>query len=182
VHLGEGKYQETEEQIQKLLSETGVSTESFVKLKDENNFAKTSETYLGYSRLKNFSSNEDISEDVTKKYSTGSLILNSFAFDGNWVVGGEYSMPEVGSKLDLNFTASKVYLVMRNSNQNGKVRVFVDGKPIASNISGKDVTNSEVVVSEDRLYELVSMQKGENHVLTLEFLDGSIEVYAFTFG
>lgn len=181
-HFGEGDYDKTERQIQDLLSQTGVSSTGFVKIPEEQNNALTRETYLGYFRPTSFASNEEVDPDRPKTYTFDNLPEGGFALDGTWTVGKEYSMPDVGAKLHLNFDAGKVFLVMRNSNRNGKVRVFLDGKPIPDGLAGADVTNSEATVSTDRLYDLVKLKSAGKHILTLQFLDGSIEVYAFTFG
>jgi len=60
--------------------------------------------------------------------------------------------------------------------------VILDGKPLSVDNAGEDVKNGVVKVDVDRLYKLIKLTAAGEHTLELEFLDGTIEVYAFTFG
>jgi hypothetical protein len=90
-----------------------------------------------------------------------------------WTVGSEYAMPQASSKLVFRFMAKDVYLVMRPVKQgvSGKVKVYLDGKE-----------EKTIVVTTDQLYQLIHLAKAGEHTLRLEFLDGNVEAYAFTFG
>jgi len=67
--------------------------------------------------------------------------------------------------------------------QGSRVRILLDGVEISIPDSGADVVNGIVTVDTDRLYHVVSAPVSSGtHILTLEFLDGSVEVFAFTFG
>jgi hypothetical protein len=48
--------------------------------------------------------------------------------------------------------------------------------------AGIDVENGIVTVSADRLYRLIALPESGEGVLTIEFLDDNVELYAFTFG
>ncbi len=87
---------------------------------------------------------------------------------GVWTKSEEYAMPQKGATLTLTFEAAKVFLVMRG---NGNVKVFLDDEYI-----------STVTVASDKLYELINRSQPDKHKLKLEFLNDSIELYAFTFG
>lgn len=85
--------------------------------------------------------------------------------------------------MQFHFTAGHVYLVMHPSHQGDKVKVFLDNKLIDNSQSGKDVSNSYVILDTDRLYDLVDLRgKNEEHLLKLEFENEGIECFAFTFG
>lgn len=185
THFGEGDYDESERTIQALLKETGtdvskvpVNTITYTVDTD------TPETYLGYNRIANFASAESIMPDKAAHYSIPSYLdPPSFAYGGMWTVGSERAIPAKGAELAYHYEAKDVYLVMRSGT--GKpvsVKVFLDDKPITKAVSGKDVVNGTVTVTEDRLYHLVSFPQKERHVLKLEFPDGKVELYAFTFG
>jgi hypothetical protein len=89
-----------------------------------------------------------------------------------------------GSKLSLSFQGSKVFLVMKPGIEGtpSRVTITLDGVPMSQEVSGKDVRNSQVVVDEDRLYELVDF-KGQNTKATIRIIfdGGDMAVYAFTF-
>lgn len=181
THFGEGKYDETEKVIQELLREAGMSDVS----SEVNNLtytiqSRTPETYLGYSRIENYASIENITPDAVATYTSPDLLRrNEVAFDGKWTITKEYAAPTKGSQLLLRFEAKEVFLVMRPKQGTTQVRVSIDA-PIAN--LGEDVKDGVVTVTEDTLYKLVKLTKAEEHTIKLQFLDDNIELYAFTFG
>lgn len=114
--------------------------------------ARTPETYLGLSR---------------RSYNFNSYVTLS----GKWNQMEEYSNPQTGSKLELKFNAKNVYLVMRPKNKSSKVNIYLDGE-----------FKNTVNIDSDKLYDLIDLDVGGNHTLTIEFLDNDTEVFAFTFG
>ena len=111
-----------------------------------------------------------------------SLPLHRFAFVGSWKIEKERAMPKKGASLSLHFEAKDVFLVMRSQASASKVRVLLNEKPVDQKIQGEDIKNGVVTVSDDRLYKLIRLSSSGSHVLTLEFLDDGIELYASTFG
>lgn len=102
---------------------------------------------------------------------------------GTWDIQPEYAKAGIGSILQFHFLAGHVYLVMSPKQAGEKVKIFLDDKPITSAQSGKDVTNSEVILDTQRLYDLVDLKgKQEEHTLKLEFEQDGVECFAFTFG
>ena len=184
-HFGEGNYEESEKTIQELLAETGSSvTPDILNIPEETNYARTPETYLGYKRLVSLVSPEQVIPNQTKLYSLPrNLEKNSFAYQGGWMISDEYAQAGTNAGLDLSFEAKKVFLVMRSTNGvPHTVHVFLDGKEVTKENQGTDVQNQIVTVTEDRLYNLLELPTPGAHLLHLEFPDGNVEVYAFTFG
>jgi hypothetical protein len=65
------------------------------------------------------------------------------------------------------------YAVMRpTTSMPAKAKVYLDGELI----------EEDLVIDTDRLYTLVELAKSGDHILKLEFPEGNIELYAFTFG
>lgn len=177
-HFGEGAYEETELKIQKLL---GVDEEISAIESYKAEGSKTSERYLGYSRTENFASNEGILLDEIASYSFPSLLaLDEHAFAGEWLVSDERALAMPGAKLRLHFSAKEVYLVMRAS-EASRVIVRLDGE-IVDEFAGEDVVDGEVAVMQDRLYKLIKFSEFGEGNLELEFPEGGVEVFAFTFG
>ncbi|MFA5894443.1 MAG: cytochrome c biogenesis protein DipZ [Candidatus Shapirobacteria bacterium] len=180
-HFGEGGYDESEKVIQELLKEsgvvdvpTGISNPSYQVM------AKTPETYLGYGRMENFGSSERIKKDLVSQYTFPSRLgENQFAFEGSWESKEEYSSPKLGSKLEMDFNAKEVYLVMRPSDKTSKVKVWIDDQ---IQYPGEDSPAGVVTVDADRLYKLVKLDTPGRHNLKLEFEDDNCDVFAFTFG
>lgn len=183
THFGEGNYDETENKIQELLKETGANINEKVQNAAYQVDTLTPETYLGYGRLGNFASKEEIRQDTVASYSIpDDLAMNSFAYGGEWNVGRETAMPFTGSELSFHFNAKDVYLVINSKNSNSKIKVTVDGATPSQNILGNDVFEGDVTVTENRLYHLLHFKKAEDHILKLIFQDNNASVFAFTFG
>lgn len=191
THFGEGNYDETESMIQKLLEETGVTITEKPNNADYTINAGSPESYLGYDRIQYNVSPETIAKDSIATYTIpDGMRTNTFAFGGQWTIGAERAMPHKNASLVYRFNAGNVYLVMRPSSsagepasqRGGRVKIFLDGKPVNTANAGKDVINGVVTIDKDRLYELIRLAVAGSHELRLEFLDDGIEVFAFTFG
>lgn len=176
THFGEGKYDETEAMIQLLLEETGTAVNEEISNPTYANSSSTPESYLGYGRIARFASPEKIVRDKVSTYSKPTQLgKNQLAYEGAWRITEEYANPSAGSNLYLNFEAKDVFLVMNNDASSGKtsstVRVYLD-----------DSLVKEITVDSDSLYTLVELPEPGQHLLRLEFVDGTTEIYAFTFG
>lgn len=184
AEFGEGEYDKTEEAIQTLLREAGKKVNTKLdNLSDQTPTAQLSpETYVGSKRMM-YLSKIGTAQNGSQNFAIDkNLQLNTFSFGGDWNISDEDALAQKNSVLDYNFTAGKVYLVLRPDKAPGNVKVLIDGKTIDKSISGKDVVNGLVKVDQDRLYELVNLKgKVENHILELQF-DPGISAFAFTFG
>lgn len=172
AHFGEGKYDETEEAIQMLLRENGKNVQSEIDNFIYSISAQTPETYLGYARIARYTGTPAITNDKEVNYSAPALIsTDNFAFSGPVMIGKEHARMGVNSKITLGFKAQDVFLVMRPTSKSAVVKVYLDG------IYQKDIT-----VDTDRLYELLKLETLGEHTVTIEFPEGAVEAFAFTFG
>ena len=182
THFGEGEYDESERVIQELLKEAGAKD---ISDKTDNPkyqiYARTPEIYLGYGRIENVASMEQIVEDKVASYTAPAILRdNAGAFQGKWAVMKEYANPQKGAQLDLNFESKEVFLVMRSTKDApAKVKVYVDGKIQYGGVDNKD---GIVTVDSDKLYKLINLPAAGKHLLRLEFEDSNAFLYAFTFG
>ena len=182
-HFGEGAYDETEKKIQELLKETGAVVDNKVSNPTYQVQTLSPETYVGYGRLGEFTSPEGPKHDAVATYTLPTnLALNTFAFSGQWKMMEETSMPKRGGVIAYHFKAKDVYLVLNLVNKSSKFRVTLDDKPVDTTNQGEDVKDGIVNVAENRLYKLIHLQKAEDHILKLEFLDDNSALFAFTFG
>jgi len=180
THFGEGEYDKTEEVIQELLKETGVSKLSPPNNPTSKTYGRTLETYLGYERLDHFSSPEQIKQNILTSYtSPTSFPENSFSLNGKWTIMKDYAAPEKGSELTFNFDAKEVFLVMKTTGKPSQITVYLDDK--IKNF-GEDNINGVVTVNSDKLYKLILLQTPGKHILRLEFKDANAQLFAFTFG
>lgn len=184
VHFGEGEYDKTEEAIQELLKEAGSTVSSeMVTMPDQTPKTQLSpETYLGSKRMEYLYPNGS-TINGKQVFELRNPLRNSFSFGGEWTIGDEYSMSGKNAVLVYQFSANKVFLVMRPGSTPGKIKVFLDGKVVDVKNQGTDVENGVVTIDTDRLYELINLDgiSGE-HTLRLEFETEGTSVYAFTFG
>jgi hypothetical protein len=183
VHFGEGEYGEKEKVIRDLLTEAGKTvkgSETKVHAVAPSATVTTPETYLGAARAERFT-NSMLSPGSHDFTAPAALLANEFAYHGSWSISLDSATAEKDASLDLNFGARRVYLVLGSPGRSRKVRVLLDGKPIAATNAGTDVKGGAVTVTGQRLYNLVDMPKVGHHVLTLE-PEAGVEGYAFTFG
>jgi thiol-disulfide isomerase/thioredoxin len=160
--FGEGQYTQTETLIRQLLADADPS----VKLPLPTNVPNlmptepvNPETYLGYSRL----------QYQAAAYRFPSLLaMDEYALSGTWTIGSEASTAGADARLELDFQARDVYLVLGGS---GTVSLTLSGKPLRT----IDVTGIP------GLYTLVSGQSEQSGLLLLTVSPG-VQAYDFTFG
>lgn len=185
THFGEGKYDETEKKIKELLSEAGNSPDaSLVQLEDQTpKSMQTPETYLGLSRIAKFGSTQ-LPVEGENQYKYPSVLQKDYwALQGTWKLDDEFSETVANSKLKLNFTGQKVFLVIRPSTTYQQVSVSLNGQALTNDTAGSDVKESKITLDTDRLYEIVNSESGViTGELEFDFKDSGIQVFAFTFG
>src|SRR5260221_8908590 len=187
THFGEGEYDQTEKAIQALLRESGkkdVSSEVLTKEDQTPTGQLSPETYLGSKRMQYYYPNGSVGNGEQNFTLANNLLENSFSYGGTWNITDETAIAGNNATLNYNFTASKVYIILRpGSSIGGKVKIYLDGKVIDAAVAGQDVKDGIVTVDTDRLYNIVDLRgKTENHILKLEFQTPGIEAYTFTFG
>ncbi len=184
AHFGEGHYDEMDAAIRQLLAEAGYPAQGEASLvgTSSDDYDQTPESYLGLDRLERFSSPQDPVEG-TQTYALPKTLPNHhIAYEGAWTLTGESAKPGVGSALEIQFTADKVFLVIGPPPRGGRLSLYLDGKPVAS-AGGSDVKDGKITLDSHRLYNLVDLQgKPGPHRLRIVFDDPDIAVYAFTFG
>ncbi len=185
THFGEGKYDEMELAIRRLLQENGqIVTGDLSSMSDQTpGYARTPETYLGAARMARFASPEGkrIGSGAFTKPAT--IPLNHFTYEGTWDLEAEHAQAIKDSALEIHFQAGKVFLVLGPQNNGDRVKVLVDGKPVNVDQAGKDVRDGVITLDSERLYEIIDLKGGiGKHILRLEFQNEGITVYAFTFG
>jgi cytochrome c biogenesis protein CcdA/thiol-disulfide isomerase/thioredoxin len=183
VHFGEGEYGEKEKVIRQLLAEAGDRVGrgmSGANGIEPSAGVTTPETYLGVARAERFT-NPELSPGLHDFKAPPRVPPNEFTLRGPWREEF-HSATAAGGSLELNFGARHVYLVLGTTDgEPRKVRVLLDGKPIAAGSAGADVHGSDVTVNSQRLYELVDLPRVGHHVLRLE-PEAGVMGYAFTFG
>jgi cytochrome c biogenesis protein CcdA/thiol-disulfide isomerase/thioredoxin len=180
--FGEGSYGKKEEVIRELLDEAGDAPgkeRSGAHGMAAEPEVTTPESYLGSGRAENF--NNGLITKGTHEFNLQPPGENELSYGGEWKITEQPVTAGKGAKLDLNFGARRVYLVLGSPGKPRRMKVLLDGKPIAAADDGSDVHNGYVTVTNERLYNLVELPKVEHHTLELVPEEG-VQGYAFTFG
>jgi thiol-disulfide isomerase/thioredoxin len=194
--FGEGRYEECERVIQRLLREAGaegvgdplvsVAADGLEAQADWTSLASP-ETYLGYEQTQNFASPGAVAFDESRKYvAPESLRLNQWALSGDWTIeSGASVLNRADGTIAFRFHARDVHLVLRARDQERTVPfgVLIDGEP-PGDAHGLDVDEAgHGMVVQPRLYQLVREQGLiTDRTFEITFLAPGIEAYVFTFG
>ena len=196
THFGEGAYEQSERNIQRLLKDAGargfgsnlVSVEAQgAEVAADWASLKSPESYLGYGRAENFASRGSAAVDERHVYAAPERLgLNQWALAGDWTVSqGATALNEPNGRITYCFHARDLNLVMGPAQRGAPVRfrVLVDGQPPGA-AHGVDVEDQGTgTVVDQRLYQLIR-QSGPivDRQFTIEFLDAGAEAFVFTFG
>ncbi|HXI76741.1 MAG TPA: cytochrome c biogenesis protein DipZ [Steroidobacteraceae bacterium] len=196
-HFGEGKYDESEQTLRRLLIEAGnvdlppagIDTAGVMAVQAAPDEAhdQSPETYVGYQRAENFASIGGLAQDRPKLYSAPeSLALNHWALAGSWSVDPEKAVLDATpGKIVFRFYARDLHLVVGPASGGKPVRyrVMLDGAAPAANHGADTDAEGQGVIREQRLYQLIR-QAGDvrEHMFSIEFLDDGVQAYSFTFG
>jgi thiol-disulfide isomerase/thioredoxin len=194
--FGEGRYEECERVIQRLLREAGVegvrdavvsvAADGLEAHADWTNLASP-ETYLGYEQTQNFASPGGVAFDEPRTYLTpDSLRLSHWALSGDWTIESRASVLNgAEGGIAFRFHARDVHLVLRRRVRGATTpfRVLIDGEP-PGDAHGLDVDEEgHGTVAQPRLYQLVR-EPGSitDRTFEITFLAPGVEAYVFTFG
>ena len=174
-HFGEGRYEESERVIQRLLgierelvSVEGVGVEAAADWEH----LGTPETYLGHARGE-------------PPASPDRLPLNHWAFTGEWTVEPEsVTLDRAGGSIVYRFHARDAHLVLSPEARDPiAFRVLLDGEAPGPS-HGVDVDeDGNGLLRDGRMYQLVRQHDAvRERTLEITFLEPGAEAYAFTFG
>lgn len=176
-HFGEGRYEESEREIQKLLGVDrdvvdviGAGAEAEA---DWDNL-RSPETYLGSYRSERFAG------DGNER-----LRLNEWSLDGDWSVEREKVVAdEAGASISFRFHARDAHLVLARSGGDPiPFQVELDGDTPGAAHGVDTAVDGGGALDASRMYQLVR-QPAEirERTLRVTFLGPGAEAYVFTFG
>ena len=172
-HIGEGRYEETEQKIQAALSERmavlgegGDVSQQITKEVPVQSGAKSPEIYFGSAR-----------NDQQK---------NLLFPNDSWNITPEFAQNiSPGASIIYQYTAKEVFFVAESDTET-VVEVLQDGKPLLSE-AGLDVIitsdgKTVVKIKEARLYKIIQGNQSETHTLELKIQSPGLKAFTFTFG
>jgi len=171
-HIGEGDYEETEKAIQKAL---GISSEidnsnleNVVSVEREK--VGSHEIYFGASR------NERLSNGIPSRLGIQDLIIPETTFpnllylDGQWNIDSEYSETVSSGKIQFNFSAKNVYMVL-SAEENIQAQIYIDGE-FYKNLD----------VHDEKLYSIFEGENYGQYDLEIRISESGFKAFTFTFG
>jgi thiol-disulfide isomerase/thioredoxin len=194
-HFGEGKYDESEQQIQMLLKENGSAppASGFVEVAATGTEAapasdvESPETYIGFERGDSFLSPGGFHQDSSAAYSAPKhLELNQWALSGTWTDHAQVaSLDSKRGGIVYRFHARDLHLVLGPSTDGKPIRfrVKLEGKAPGANHGVDTDDQGNGTVTEHRLYQLIRQKDAiEDRTFEIEFLDPGVQAFSFTFG
>jgi len=169
-HFGEGNYDVTENNIRFLLGiKDPIATNAN---QPEHNLSQTPETYLGYSRIDNFSSIGSLVKDQIANYSfPDELSKNAWALKGEWTIAAEKSVSAApNAAIKLHFSAKKIFAVMGVAENSVTVTIEYDNK------------KHTIQVTTHNLYTLLELPQTVDGIIEITAAAAGLELYTFTFG
>ena len=175
-HFGEGRYEESERSIQRLL---GVEKDLIaivgegIEAPADWEELESPETYLGRQRGERRSEGDP-----------DSLRRNHWLLSGDWTIGEQGAvLNDAHGGIAFRFHARDLHLVLKPGETPVRFHVSLDGGAPGSAHGGDVDESGNGVASEPRLYQLIR-QDGRINDRTFEitFLEPGIEANVFTFG
>jgi len=194
--FGEGDYDQSELEIQKLLIKAGArdihpDPVSIVATGAEAaadwNDLKSAENYVGYERTENFASPGRAKPGKSHIYTApAQLKLNHWALIGDWTTQKQAIALNVpNGRIAYQFHARDLHLVMGPAVRGTSVRfrVLIDGQVARASHRADVDEQGNGTVTEQRMYQLIRQaQPIVDRRFEIEFLDPGVEAFSFTFG
>jgi thiol-disulfide isomerase/thioredoxin len=188
-HFGEGRYEESERLLQRLLGidRAPVAVEGQgVEAEADWNHLRSPESYLGYARGEQFTSPDGAAYDERRAYTLPKhLQLNQWSLEGNWTIRREpVVLDEAGGTITVRYHARDAHLVLSaGSRAPIPFQVRVDGDPPGASHGADIDEDGSGLLREGRLYQLVRERGAvRERTLQITFLEPGAQAYAFTFG
>jgi hypothetical protein len=188
-HFGEGRYEQSERVIQKLL---GIERELVfvegvgVEAAADWDHLDTPETYLGFARSDRLPSPKGAGLNGHRAYELPErLRLNQWALAGRWALEPEsVVLEQAGGTIAFRFHARDAHLVLsRGAPEPISFRVSLDGDAPGPS-AGVDVdADGNGVLRDDRMYQLVRQHDAvRDRTLEITLLLPGAKAHSFTFG
>ncbi len=191
-HIGEGGYEEIEENVIQQLQSIGVN----IKFRRETSFRDmfrfahkqemiSPESYIGSIRGAIASGIVCQLEGCSTYKDPGQHEPDAVYLEGDWKQEYQYAVHH-GKKgyLLMRFSAKSVNLVL-DAEKNTECSITIDGKPLTKYNAGSDIffdkDQSKIIVDKPGMYNLYNFEKTGEHEIKIE-TEGALKAYVFTFG
>src|SRR3989338_8282132 len=180
-HAGEGKYTETEKEIQKALQERSykLGNADTMPLDISNPANKievlfsgigSPEIYFGSTRNERLSNGNAGISGTQNLTIPDEIKINNLYLGGAWSITAEYAENFGGGSVVFKYKAKNVYMVA-SSKTEAEIEIFIDGK-----------LDRTIFIKSEMLYKIIQGIDYEEHTLMLKIKKGGMQVFTFTFG
>ena len=155
--VGEGNYDKTEAEIQKLLAQRAqilgtsamVVPTSTVNIPPANlDDINSPETYFGAERNSTLANGTTLVNGTQTLALPASIQPNTLYLGGTWNFDDQYATNMTsGAKAEFEYDSAKVYFVASGAATGTTVEVLQDGHPLTATDAGSDVQNSKMVIT-----------------------------------
>ena len=117
--------------------------------------------------------------------SASTMVPNALYLGGTWTFNPEYAAADAaGDMVSYTYHADDIYFVASSENPAGtRVKVLLGGAPVPAAMRGADLgTDGTALITDDRLYKLVTSATSGTHTITIQTLGTGLDAYTFTFG
>jgi cytochrome c biogenesis protein CcdA/thiol-disulfide isomerase/thioredoxin len=181
-HIGEGKYDSTENNIRFLLGEDYTAKTAQLGA-EHHSYLLTPETYLGYERAQS-NANQTLVHDTLSNYSyPRKLDLNQWALQGAFISEADkIRSSQSDATLAIHFQAKNVYIVMGTHSKKANTVIVRLNPTSTTQALGKEAPYSTITVSNYSLYHVLSLPKKNQGILQITATEPGLEIYTVTFG
>jgi thiol-disulfide isomerase/thioredoxin len=194
-HIGEGRYNQTEQKIRELLKELKMRKGLEPTLTDEINrspedeeldssdvnseMVRTPEIYFGAYRNEYLANGRQETTGVQNFTAPDSPEKNKLYLNGEWNIREEYAESTGSGEILLRYEAKRANMVLEGDN--ATISVYQDGEKV-SEAEGRDIEDGETKVGDEQLYNLIENPEYGEHRLRIKVEEGTLRAYTFTFG
>lgn len=186
-HIGEGGYEETEREIQKLLEErkealgeSGDIPGGIVTVIPKE-VTGSPETYFGWSRnslLGNGVAGKDGVQIFTRP---AMIVLNKLYLEGTWDIRSEFAENTSPASIIFKYNAKEVYFVA-DADSPVTITILRDGAPVSSERGADIAEDGTAQIHGARMYKLIREEQKSEHVLEIRIEQKGLKAFTFTFG
>ncbi len=194
--IGEGNYQETEQEIQKALVEravvlglptTGIAQPLTTDVSQTPSGPMSPETYFGSARNEFFGNGmQSLAGLQAGLVIPQTINPDTFYLSGDWNFFDQYAQNKsANAQIEYQYTATNVFFVA-GANTDTTVEILRDGKPLGVEKGSDVVTTTDgktvVHIKDNRLYNIIQDSSTGTHTLQFIIETPGLQAYTFTFG
>ncbi len=177
VYIGEGEYDQKEDDVRTLLGIPSSAPKAATAGSDQvESQTETPEIHFGtsFGADQFFGSSEPLNDGTSTYTAPSPVPADKFALSGSWTVSGQAVQSATpDAAMELEYTATEVNLVAGQGS---------NASPVSLAVSLDGVAQPPVTINGDDLYRIVENGPPGRHELVLRPMTAGFQAFSFTFG